>query len=347
MKIGVTGTFCSGKDSFAEYLKNKGFEHFSLSNIIREEADKQGIFKSRESLWKLGNVLREKEGSGVLAKRAIAKMSENKDYIITSIRNPLEVKELASTKDFVLIKMDAPVEIRFKRILDRGGDRKEDDPKTFQEFLEKENREMKSDIDSGQNIKNCMDMAKFSIINDGTLEELYKKIDELIPILRESISHKRPNWDEYFMELAMVVGKRGTCSRGRSGCVIVKNKRVMTTGYVGAPPGLVHCDEIGHWFKKTIHEDGSVTQHCIRTVHAEANAVAQAAKHGINIEGATLYCNMEPCLDCTKLLISSGIKRIVCNKRYHAAKETREMLEEAEIKLEVLHDEVQFYEGQK
>ncbi len=111
----------------------------------------------------------------------------------------------------------------------------------------------------------------------------------------------------------------------------------------GAPPKLAHCDDVGHWFKKTIHEDGSITQHCIRTVHAEANAIAQAAKYGISIDGATLYCKIEPCLDCTKLLISAGIKRVVCENRYQAAKEAREMLEEAGVNVESLNEKVELY----
>ncbi len=345
IKIGATGTFCAGKDTFAEYLMKKGYLHLSLSDILREEARRNGIEITRENLYVLGNQLRKGEGSGVLAKRAVVSMLPNKNYVVTSIRNTLEAKELVSSKNFVLVSIDAPAEIRFKRILERT-DRKENDPKTFQEFLEKENREMKSDNESNQNIRDCMSMAKFNIINDKGKEEFYKKIDELLPLLEQIASHNRPGWKEYFMELTKAVGNRGTCDRGRSGCILVKDKRIISTGYVGAPPGLAHCDDVGHWFKKTIHEDGSITQHCIRTVHAEANAIAQAAKFGISVNGATLYCKMEPCLDCTKLLISSGIKEIICEKRYHAAGESREMLEEAGIKLEVLNDELEKYEGQ-
>ncbi|MBI2140710.1 cytidine/deoxycytidylate deaminase family protein [Candidatus Woesearchaeota archaeon] len=190
-------------------------------------------------------------------------------------------------------------------------------------------------------------MAQFHILNSGTIEEFCQKIYALYPKLEEAASFERPPWDRYFLDLAMMVGMRGTCNRGRAGCVIVKEKRIMTTGYVGSPPGLAHCDDIGHWFKQTIHEDGSITQHCIRTVHAEANAIAQAAKYGIDIDGGTLYCKMEPCLDCTKLLISSGIKKVVCEKRYHAAKESREMLDEAGVKLEVLQDTIEEYAGQR
>lgn len=94
----------------------------------------------------------------------------------------------------------------------------------------------------------------------------------------------RPTRDEYFMEVARTVAKRATCDRGRSGCVIAKNKQILCTGYVGSPPGLPHCDEVGHQFKQMTHEDGSVTNHCVRTVHAEQNAISQAAKLGVALD---------------------------------------------------------------
>lgn len=94
----------------------------------------------------------------------------------------------------------------------------------------------------------------------------------------------RPTRDEYFMEISRTIAKRATCDRGRSGCVIAKNKQILCTGYVGSPAGLPHCDEIGHQFKQMTHEDGSVTNHCVRTVHAEQNAICQAAKLGIALE---------------------------------------------------------------
>src|SRR3989338_4217145 len=340
LKIGVTGTFCAGKDTIARYLESKNFIHISLSDVIRDEARTRGLAITRDNLQLLGNSLRNQEGAAVLAKRAIDIMDQNtKLYVITSIRNPLEVKELAKTKQFVLISVDAPATLRFERLMKRT-ERKESDPTTFEDFLASEQREMVSSNSTSQNIRSCMTMARFHLSNEGTFEELYKQLDNLLPLIETAASYQRPSWDEYFMDIVQTVGKRGTCDRGRSGSIIVKSKRIMATGYVGAPPGMVHCDDVGHWFKKTIHEDGSITQHCIRTVHAEANAIAQAARYGISVDGATLYCKMEPCLDCTKLLISAGIRRIVCDKRYHGATESREMLEEAGIILDVLHDEL-------
>ncbi|QLC60229.1 deoxycytidylate deaminase [Treponema phagedenis] len=150
--------------------------------------------------------------------------------------------------------------------------------------------------------------------------------------------YKRPTWDEYFMEVCHAIAKRATCDRGRSGCVIARDNQILVTGYVGSPTGLPHCDEVGHQLKKMQHEDGSITQHCVRTVHAEQNAICQAARRGIAINGATLYCKMTPCRTCAMLIINCGIVRVVAEKRYHDANDTIAMFKQAGIKLEHLSD---------
>ncbi|MDR1740014.1 MAG: cytidine/deoxycytidylate deaminase family protein [Bacteroidales bacterium] len=156
----------------------------------------------------------------------------------------------------------------------------------------------------------------------------------------------RPNWDEYFMELCHSVAKRATCDRGKSGCVIVSDRQILVTGYVGSPAGLPHCDDAGHLFKKTVHEDGSTTTHCVRTVHAEQAAICQAAKRGIAIGGATLYCTMTPCRTCAMLIINCGIKRVVCEYKYHAGKESEEMFKTVGVQLDYINNEVLQYKGQ-
>ena len=158
-----------------------------------------------------------------------------------------------------------------------------------------------------------------------------------------SEDYKRPTWDEYFMEVCHAIAKRATCNRGRSGCVIEKDNQILVTGYVGAPVGLPHCDEVGHQIKKLTHEDGTVTEHCVRTVHAEQNAICQAAKRGISIDGATLFCKMTPCRTCAMMIINCGIKRVVAEKRYHDCADTGEMFKKAGVKLEHLNEEMEQY----
>lgn len=157
----------------------------------------------------------------------------------------------------------------------------------------------------------------------------------------------RPSWDEYFIEVANMVANRATCDRGRSGCVIVRDKQILVTGYVGSPVGFPHCDEVGHLLKKVIHEDGTITTHCMRTVHAEQNAIAQAARRGIALEGGTIYCRMTPCRTCAMLIINCGIKRVVCEKKYHTGQESEEMFAKAGIKLDYVSTELMKYDNQR
>lgn len=158
--------------------------------------------------------------------------------------------------------------------------------------------------------------------------------------------YRRPSWDEYFMEVCNSIAKRATCDRGRVGCVIARDNQILATGYAGAPAGLPHCDEVGHQMKKLVHEDGSVTQHCMRTVHAEQNAICQAARRGTSIQGATVYCRMTPCRTCAMMIINCGIRRIVCERRYHAGAESEAMFATAGLLLEYVSEDVQRYTNQ-
>ncbi|KKP68691.1 MAG: CMP/dCMP deaminase zinc-binding protein [Candidatus Moranbacteria bacterium GW2011_GWE1_35_17] len=155
----------------------------------------------------------------------------------------------------------------------------------------------------------------------------------------------RPSWDEYFMNLAEMMGTRGTCDRGRSGCVIVKDKRIIATGYVGSPMGIDHCDEVGHEMHTVRHEDGTESQHCIRTAHAEQNAIVNAARFGMALEGSVLYCHMTPCYACAKMIINAGIRRVVCNKDYHKGEKSREIFEQACVKYELVNNEMETYDN--
>ncbi len=153
----------------------------------------------------------------------------------------------------------------------------------------------------------------------------------------------RPSWDDYFLDLVEAVGKRATCDRGRTSCIIVREKRILSTGYVGSPIGAKHCDEVGHEMHTVIHEDGSQSRHCIRTSHAEQNAIANAARFGVSLAGGTLYAHMAPCYTCAKMIINAGIKRVVCRIDYHGAKRAKEIFKECGIKFEQISNEMQKY----
>ncbi len=133
----------------------------------------------------------------------------------------------------------------------------------------------------------------------------------------------RPTWDEYFMEIAHAVATRATCPRLSVGAVIVRDHRILTTGYNGAPHGVAHCTEAGCMM---------VNDHCVRATHAEANAIVQGALYGIGLQGSSAYCTHQPCVNCTKLLISAGVTKIVYDIAYPDAI-AAELLVEAGVAL--------------
>lgn len=146
----------------------------------------------------------------------------------------------------------------------------------------------------------------------------------------------RPSWDEYFIALVDATARRATCSRGRSGAVFTRDNDVLATGYVGAPPGEDHCDDVGHHWDET-------GKHCVRTVHAEQNAILRAARNGVSLRDSTLYCTMEPCVRCAASVVSLGVTRVVAKHAYHASGSSRVMLANADVDLitqseELLYD---------
>ncbi len=129
------------------------------------------------------------------------------------------------------------------------------------------------------------------------------------------IQVKRPSWDSYFMQMAQVVAGRSTCLRRQVGAVMVKEKQILSTGYNGSPSGLQHCDEVG-CLRQSLGVPSGERHEICRAVHAEQNALVQAAKHGVAITGADLYTTHQPCVLCTKLLINAGIKRVIYTHSY-------------------------------
>lgn len=185
MIIGLTGTKASGKGIIAGMLKEKGFVYCSLSDLVREEAVRRGLNSYNVSdLQGIGNELREKYGNGILAKRILEKIEEGKNYVIDGIRNPGEINELRKCKEheFILIAVDAPQEIRFKRILERG---RESDSKDLKGFLEMDRRDRGIDKENnGQQVDKCIEMADIKIYNGSSIEVLKNKIEKILEDLK-------------------------------------------------------------------------------------------------------------------------------------------------------------------
>ncbi len=173
--IGLTGTNGSGKDTVAKYLVSRGFKYISLSDALREELKKLSIPETRENLQNCGNILRQTHGLGVLAQKAREKIGWG-NYVIDSIRNPHEIVELKKIPNFILLAIDAPIEERFNRIMNRG---RVENASTLQEFIRMEQREF-SEEKHKQSLGKCVLMSDRLIINDGTIYDLHDKIERIV-----------------------------------------------------------------------------------------------------------------------------------------------------------------------
>ncbi len=174
MLIGITGRIASGKSVVSKYFLNKGFKVLSLSKELRKKAIKKNIEITRENLQNFGNELRDKYGPEILSKKIISNINLKNNYVIEGIRNPFEVVEFRLLADFYLISINAHQKLRFNRVLLRQRD---SDPKTWKEFKKIDNRDFGYNEDkNGQNVKRCMEIADFSITNNGTMQELINNI---------------------------------------------------------------------------------------------------------------------------------------------------------------------------
>lgn len=310
MIIGLTGKNGAGKGVAAEFLKKSGFTAYSLSDMIREDIKKRGFNVTREALIETGKRLREEGGASVLADLALAKLDIDKNYVIDSIRNPAEVKSLKRRKDFLLLCIEAEQRLRFERNKLRG---RENDPTDFKEFVRLEEKELVSDDPAGQQLLATAALADRVVENNDTIPEFESKIKTIV--LEAVMSEKRPDWDEYFMNIAKVASLRSNCLKRKVAAVIVRDKRVISTGYNGTPRGTKNCNDGGCPRCASFGASGAALGDCLCS-HAEENAIVQAAYHGVSIKDATLYTTFSPCLICTKMILNSGIREVVYNAHY-------------------------------
>ena len=172
--IGLTGTNAAGKGETAEFFQEHGFSYYSLSDLIRKELQKRGLEECRDTLIRTGNDLRTKYGADILAKRIMQEVGEK--AVIDSIRNTAEVEFFKTQENFVLLAIDAPVEMRYQRSKNRG---RKESASSLEEFIQVENKELLGS-ETRQQLKKCIEMADFLIINDGTIEDLHRKLEMFI-----------------------------------------------------------------------------------------------------------------------------------------------------------------------
>jgi dCMP deaminase len=329
MIIGLTGENCAGKSTVAEYLKKKSFYYYSLSDVIREEVKADGNPLTRENLIAKGNELRKRHGPGALGKRVAEKIQNDKNYVIDSIRNPAEVEELKKLGRFFLFHITAPSETRFERIKSR---QREEDPQTYDAFVEIEKLEMENADKTKQNLKGTFALADKKITNDRSFSDLHEAIDSVLASISDEFSLSRPSWDEYFMKIAKMVATRSNCMKRKVAAIIVKDKRIISTGYNGTPRGTKNCSEGGCPRCNNFSEAGTKLDECLCS-HGEENAIVQASYHGISIKDSTLYTTFSPCLYCTRMIINAGIKEVVYNVDYPMAETPLKLLKQAGVKV--------------
>lgn len=330
MIIGLTGKNAAGKGEVGDYLHARGFEFLSLSDVLRDELKKLKKPVTRDNLTWLGNKLRNEEGPSVLAEKILARIEDDRHYVIDSFRNPEEVKVFRRTKDFALLSIEANPKIRFERLKARNRD---GDAKTYEDFLRHEERERHSLDPTKQNLEACAKLADHHIQNNGTVEDLHKKLDKLfIDILMHA---PRPGWDLYFIRIARVAASRSNCMKRKVAALIVKDGRIISTGYNGTPRGTVNCNEGGCPRCNAFKPSGHNLSECYCS-HAEENAIVQSAYHGIEIKGASIYTTFSPCLLCTKMIINSGLKEVVFNQAYPLGEDAINLLKQARVKVRKL-----------
>jgi len=331
MFIGFTGPNAAGKGEAVKYLvdRHKFIAH-SLSDIIRSEAKTRGLEPARENLIAIGNELREKEGPAVLAKRTVEKIKNAPQAVIDSIRNPKEIEELRkSLKDFKLIGISADINVRFERAKKRG---RIGDGITPEEFKKQEEKENTKD-ENAQQLNKCYETADIKIDNSGTVEELYGRLDKILEELKYE-PYSGPGWDQYFMKMAYLVAERSTCIRHHVGAVIVKNNHLVSSGYNGAAANVKDCISLGCLRDQMGIASGTRHEIC-RAIHAEQNAIIQAALHGTTTEGGTIYCTHSPCIICAKMVVNAKIKRFVTANHY-PDKSYLELFDEAGVEFSVI-----------
>jgi dCMP deaminase len=323
--IGLTGKNGSGKGEVAKYLQERGFVYYSLSDVLREEVTKEGKPVTRDNLVAQGNKLRNEHGPSVLAEKIFCRLDPEKHYVIDSIRHPSEVQVFRRRNDFLLAAVRAPERLRFERLKQRG---RESDPKTFEDFQALEAREAKSANTADQQLDQVIALNDTVLENTGPVKTLHEKVKELL--LEFSKKQVRPEWDHYFMGIAKVVALRSNCIKRKVAAVLVKDKRIISTGYNGTPRGVKNCSEGGCPRCNSIDASGKGLEECLCS-HAEENSIVQSAYHGVAIKGSTLYTTFSPCLMCTKMIINAGIREVVFNMDYPLSETSFHLLQEAGV----------------
>jgi dCMP deaminase len=335
MIIGLVGMMGSGKGEIVKLVLERGFKYVRLSDMVREEAARRGLDDDRTILQDVGNQMRAQGGVGVLAERALERIrKEGGDWAVDGIRNPGEIDALcAGGKNIWILGVHAGKEEVVRRILGRA---REGDAQERREIEAKIEREWGiGEPADGQQVGRCMEMADEVLDNMGTLAELGEKFEKYYERISSdsdlSDLDVRPSKDEYYLDLAKSVARRATCLKVQIGAVIIRDDQVVATGYCGAPRGTKSSLEHGFCLRQKLGIPSGHRYEMCRSVHAEQNAIINAARSGTSLYGGDMYIYGErrdgkggvagtgqildafPCFICKKMLINCGLDRVVCS----------------------------------
>lgn len=325
MILGVSGPYGAGKGEAIAFLRERSFYALSLSDVIRDELRLRGEAETRERMIETGNAMRAAAGPAALAERLLSQLLPDRNYVIDSIRHPAEVEALRRAgSGFRLLWVDADEATRVERLRRRG---RGGDPVTLDALRRLEGRELASDDPAGQQLLAVRELADFHVRNDADLAALHGVLQG---VLARCLHFERPGWDEYFMRIARMVASRSNCVKRKVGAVIVRDRRIISTGYNGTPRGTRNCNEGGCPRCNSFAQGGTRLDECLCS-HGEENALTQAAYHGVSVRGAGLYSTFCPCLTCTKMIINAGIEEVVFDADYPLGKVSLALLHEAGV----------------
>ena len=209
---------------------------------------------------------------------------------------------------------------------------RESDPQTLDAFNRIEELEMKNEEKTKQSLVEAFAVADRKLVNGGSVDELKEKVDLLLGELSKDFKDDRPTWDDYFMSIATQVASRANCMKRKVAAIIVKDKRIISTGYNGTPRGTVNCNMGGCPRCNSFAKAGSRLDECF-CAHGEENAIVQSAYHGICVKGGIMYSTFVPCLYCTRMIINAGIVEVVYNADYPITEGPENLFRQAGVRL--------------
>ncbi|KAL4768359.1 cytidine deaminase-like protein [Aspergillus nidulans var. acristatus] len=326
MLIGLCGGICSGKHAVAEYLiQQQNFRRLEVKTSAPPQfaSDPRLHFSDTTNNISGGEPSLVFENFGSLIDFATKRWQER--WVTTSIGDASTVDRFLQRPFFLLVSVDAPVSLRWQRFADRCRSRRLDPP-SLEEFVLWNDKQL-YEKDIGRAF--LTDRAQVRLFNSSSsLEKLHAALKTLNLADEQRL---RPNWDQYFMELASLAAQRSNCMKRRVGCVLVRERRVISTGYNGTPRHLKNCNE-GGCPRCNRGEGGGVGLSTCLCLHAEENALLEAGRERIR-EGAILYCDTCPCLTCTVKIAQVGISEVVYSQGYNMDSDSAAILAAAGIRL--------------